>query len=97
MTPRVFILENVEGLVIHHPKFLASIIKRLKAIGNNHYNVTAKLLCASEHGIPHHRKRLWLVGIAKRYDSGSFCWPLPIGHVPIDMLLDPLEEKLRLR
>ena len=65
MTPDLFILENVEGLLVHHPKTLAGIVKRVRTIGSGHYSVHVQLLNSLDHGIPQNRKRLWFVGIAR--------------------------------
>lgn len=68
--PKGFILENVEGLISHggkvngsqYGKTLNTIIDSLEKAG---YNVTTKLLDASEYGCPQIRKRVYIVGVAK--------------------------------
>ncbi|CAK0867909.1 unnamed protein product [Prorocentrum cordatum] len=89
MTPDLFILENVEGLLIHRPNTLAAIVKRLRERKSGYYNVHLKLLNSVDHGVPQNRKRLWFVGIAKKIDKNTFTWPADIGSVKIDDFLDP--------
>lgn len=89
MKPDLFVLENVEGLLVHHPKTLATIVKRLRGIGSGHYTVHVQILNSVDHGIPQNRKRLWFVGIAKKCDKGTFTWPSDIGSINIDMFLEP--------
>ena len=68
--PKVFILENVKGLVtMDKGKHLKSILGGLNGIqdqsGNNAYDVTYEILNTKEHGIPHNRPRWYCVGILK--------------------------------
>lgn len=69
--PKYFLLENVENLVIHDMsredkkngktmgKTLETILYVLKDLG---YNVTWKVLQASDYGIPQLRRRIYIVG-----------------------------------
>ena len=72
--PYGFILENVEGLVIHdreNPKdkigrTLAIILEHLNGLG---YKVSWKVLNAKDFGIPQERKRIYIVGTLKAYPN----------------------------
>lgn len=65
--PLGFILENVEGLVVHNKanpsdktgQTFDTILKTLTILG---YNVKWKLLNASEYGVPQNRKRVYIIG-----------------------------------
>ena len=65
--PAAFILENVEGLVIHDRarrtdamgRTLTVILTRLKDLG---YQVTWKVLNAKDFGVPQDRRRVYIVG-----------------------------------
>lgn len=57
--PKVVFLENVKHLIYHNKKrTLATIIQHLKELG---YTVSAKLLNASDYGVPQNRERIILV------------------------------------
>lgn len=68
--PKGFLLENVEGLVNHDKKnptdkignTLETIINILTDIG---YNVSWKVLNASDFGVPQIRKRIYITGVMK--------------------------------
>lgn len=66
-TPYGFILENVEGLVIHDRANKTDKIGRtfqtiLSALKNLGYNVSWRVLDCSEFGVPQLRKRIFIVG-----------------------------------
>lgn len=61
--PKVFIAENVKGLVIGKAKgYFKEIIRRLRSAG---YDVEAKVLDASYLGVPQARQRVIFVGVRK--------------------------------
>ena len=47
-----------------------------------------------EHGIPQHRKRLYICGILKDNDTGNFEWPQPIPCNPLTEFLDKRNENI---
>ncbi len=65
--PMAFILENVEGLVLHDRvdkakpigRTLETILEHLEALG---YKVSWRLLDASKFGVPQKRKRIYITG-----------------------------------
>ena len=74
--PKIFILENVEGLTtLDEGKTLAVIMKALKNVGSvgksgetktkGIYDVHWKVLNTSDHGIPQNRRRWYCVGIRR--------------------------------
>jgi DNA (cytosine-5)-methyltransferase 1 len=75
--PKVFILENVSGLVnLEGGKYLKDILAELRGLGL--YNIQHKILDTKEHGVPHSRRRWYAVGILKSVDDGSFSFPEPL-------------------
>jgi len=99
--PRIFILENVKGLVtLEEGKYHRAILAHLRSIGKapndgaGAYNVSWKVLNTAEHGIPHYRTRWYCVGILRTTTQGrgqprAFEWPAPIRSLRIGTFLDP--------
>jgi len=72
---------------INGGEYFRAIIQALEAIGK--YNVCTKLLDTKEHGIPQSRRRIYIVGIRKRFDDGSFNFPEPVPRPSIELFLEP--------
>merc|ERR1712176_1290545 len=90
-SPKVFVLENVKGLVnIQGGKYFAAIMESLEALGT--YNIFHKTLDTKEHGVPQTRQRIYICGIHKDHDKGSFSWPDPLPRVSIEKFLDPRKK-----
>jgi len=72
--PKAFMIENVPGMGnLYKGAIKEEIIKRLTDLG---YNVTCKVLCAADYGVPQIRQRLVFVGLI---DSKiPFEFPKPI-------------------
>ena len=59
--PKIFIFENVEGLLtFQQGKVYREILQEFSKIG---YNISAKMLKASEFCVPQKRKRIIIIGI----------------------------------
>ncbi|MDP7647377.1 MAG: DNA (cytosine-5-)-methyltransferase, partial [Candidatus Woesearchaeota archaeon] len=99
--PKVFILENVKGLVtLQKGKYLRTILKALSSIctdGSAAYEIHHEVLNTREHGIPQNRPRWYCVGIRKDTfqshfgsgaDKSSFEFPKPIMCPSIELFLD---------
>jgi len=84
--PKVFILENVKGLLTQHGKTLQVIIVSLKKLP---YDVMARILNTCDHGIPQNRERIYIIGIRKDCNRSTFSWPPSIGSVDLKYVLDP--------
>jgi len=85
--PRVFILENVSGLVrIQGGKYLKAVLEELENLGL--YNIKWQILDTKQHGVPHYRKRWYCVGILKEFDTGAFTFPEPIACPSIENFLE---------
>lgn len=87
LQPKVFIAENVSGLVKGKAKgYFIDIIKELRSCG---YNVKAKLLNSQWLGVPQSRERLIFMGVRK--DLGMdpvFPKPLPYYYMLRDIFED---------
>ena len=79
--PRAFFLENVRHLLKHDNGRTFAAIKDVltNQLG---YSFDARLVRASDFGLPQHRPRLYMVGF--RDPDSSFTWPTP---VPLSMTM----------
>lgn len=67
--PKFFLIENVRGLVsANKGAFVKDIIERFGGIG---YNVSYKILNASDYGVPQNRQRVFFIGLLE----GDFEFP----------------------
>ena len=67
LKPKVFVMENVSGMVKGKMKLIfAEIMRELKASG---YKVSAKLLNAMYFGVPQSRERLIFIGVREDLDA----------------------------
>ncbi len=72
--PKAFMIENVPGMAtLYKGEVKNEILKRFKNIG---YNVTCKILCSADYGVPQIRKRLVFIGL--RNNKEEFEFPLPV-------------------
>lgn len=72
--PQAFLIENVPGMAnLYKGEVKDEIIRRFTAMG---YNVSCKIVCAADYGVPQIRKRLVFVGL--RGTDVSFEFPKPI-------------------
>ncbi|MFP5116141.1 DNA cytosine methyltransferase [Bacillaceae bacterium C204] len=61
--PKIFIMENVPGLVrLFNGQAKEQILKEFENVG---YNVSYKILTAADYGVPQTRKRVFFVGLRK--------------------------------
>lgn len=94
--PRVFILENVSGLLTDKfADFFYNIMTELRSIRSSAdgscYLVSYRLVNTADWGLPHHRQRVYIVGLwSKMIDNKApFTWPRKSStRTPIDSLLD---------
>jgi site-specific DNA-cytosine methylase len=96
--PRAIILENVAGL--HDKVFQATLNEMLAALrdikgdtGQPHYIVSKRLVDTAKWGLPHSRKRVYIICMAKGAMKAEvpFRWPRPSAAIkPIDGLLQQI-------
>lgn len=68
--PKIIMIENVRGLLTRDSGYA---IKRIKEIlGAEEYNITYRVLDASDYGVPQNRKRAIIVGVQKKYKDIFF-------------------------
>lgn len=71
--PKAFMIENVPGMAtLYKGEVKNEIMRRFKNIG---YNVTCKILCSADYGVPQIRKRLVFIGLRNSVKEYEF--PIP--------------------
>ena len=66
--PKVFMIENVKGLLTHDKgNTIKKILENLNE--NNSYNITYKCLDASKYDVPQKRERVFIIGISKKINN----------------------------
>ena len=75
LSPKLFVMENVGGLLSKRGKpYLEKLRKKLGTVG---YDIKIKKLTASEYGVPQSRKRVFIVGENLSKVSVPFEFPVP--------------------
>lgn len=75
--PRVFIFENVRGLLTHDSGHTWQVMKDVFE-GLNYRIVEPQVLNASDYGIPQSRRRIFVIGIREDIECDEFEYPVPI-------------------
>jgi len=74
--PKVFIFENVKGLVDPRNKeALAYIMQRIKEAG---YHAAYYVINSFDYGVPQNRIRIYIVGFKQKEYFDKFCLPSPV-------------------
>jgi len=68
-SPRIFVFENVRGMLYRNKAYFDQILEQLVALG---YRVEYSLLNAVYYGVPQRRERLFVIG-----HLGTWEWPRP--------------------
>lgn len=89
--PRVFIYENVKGLLNHDGGNTWAIMENV--FSDLGYNWDYKVLNAKNYGMPQNRERLFVVGFLKENVNFEFPDPIPLKLKMQDLLLDNVAEK----
>lgn len=76
--PRVFIYENVRGLITHDNGHTWEVIKSVFEHDLNYRISEPQILNASDYGIPQSRRRVFVIGIRDDIKCGAFVYPKPI-------------------
>jgi len=86
LRPKVFLIENVKGLITHNNgETFTTIIERLNCNGD--YEIYHKVLNANNYGVPQKRERVFIVGT---YLNKDFIFPNEKDYKPV--LRDVLED-----
>ena len=80
------LIESVSNLVKQHRKVFDSWMDRLGELEN--YNIHWDLVRTQDHGIPHRRVRLYIVGIRKDVQKQPFKFPEAVPCLPLDLFLE---------
>ena len=68
--PKAFVIENVPGMAtLYQGEIKDEILRRFEALG---YNITCRVLCAADYGVPQMRKRLIFIGVSKDVGKPDF-------------------------
>lgn len=70
--PKVFVAENVKGLMSDDQKYLKVIAGEFEALG---YDVSAELYLAADYGVPQMRQRVFIVGTSRKDGIKPFAPP----------------------
>lgn len=76
--PRVFIYENVRGLITHDNGHTWEVMKSVFENDLNYRITEPQILNASDYGIPQSRRRVFVVGIRDDIKCDDFVYPDPI-------------------
>jgi DNA (cytosine-5)-methyltransferase 1 len=89
--PKIFIFENVKGLLTHNKgKTWEDIYPLFKQTG---YDIHFEVLNAKDYGIPQHRERLYLIGFQNKNDRFKFPRSINLEYKVKDFLIDKADEK----
>jgi DNA (cytosine-5)-methyltransferase 1 len=92
--PKVFIFENVKGLM--DPRNHANLELILENLDSAGYTCHYKLLNSYDYGVPQNRTRIFIVGFKKSLKkfSEEFSYPEPIeSHISVEKVLEDFEIK----
>ena len=71
--PEMFVLENVPALVHRHRDCFYDIMKTLVDLSS--YELSWSIVNCADHGLPHRRQRLFIVGIRRSHLQEAIQWP----------------------
>lgn len=92
--PKIFIFENVRGIVSHDKGKTWQTIKSVfQQLG---YDLHEKILNAKDYGIPQHRERMFLIGFKEKTNL-EFPAPIPLEYKMYDFLEDYVSDKYFLK
>lgn len=87
--PSVLVLENVKGLTDSKNRHILN--KVVEILRNCNYSCKAEILNTMQHGLPHHRERLYLVAVQKLgcETPRPFEFPRPVDMPKLERFLVP--------
>jgi len=89
--PRVFIFENVRGLLSHDSGKTWQVIQEVfSELG---YKIFSKTMNSKDYGIPQHRERIFVVGFRNKSAVFTFPEAVPLEHTMQDFLEDHTDSK----
>lgn len=93
--PKIFIFENVKGLLNHDKGKTWSVVKEVfNSLG---YKIYAEILNSKDYGIPQHRERIFVVGFRDNRVEFRFPAKIPLETKMQDFLEDYTDSKYYLK
>ena len=93
--PKVFIYENVKGLLNHDEGRTWLVVQAVfKELG---YKIHSQTLNSKDYGIPQHRERIFVVGFKDKKEAFEFPSKVPLEHSMQDFLEDYFDSKYYLK
>ena len=93
--PKVFIYENVKGLINHDGGRTWLVVKDVfEQLG---YKIQFQLINSKDYGIPQHRERIFVVGFKDKTQHFEFPKKIELAHTMQDFLEDYTESKYYLK
>ena len=90
--PKIWIIEQVPNLKTRHKDVFEKCLNLLKAIsvkGSRYYHIQHRVLNTIDHGgLPQHRPRLYIVGIAIPFWKFPLEWPTVVKPKPLSQMID---------
>ena len=84
---KAFVLENVAGILsIHAGAFWERMLDKLVSRGG--CRVWHCVLNSADHGIRHHRRRVYMVGVLNAESENDVEWPCNTGHLPLEQFIE---------
>ncbi len=93
--PKVFIYENVKGLINHDSGKTWKIVQ--ECFNDLGYRIYHKVLNAKDYGIPQNRERIFVVGFKNKNIDFEFPTPFPLQSTMQDFLENYTESKYYLK
>lgn len=93
--PKVFIFENVKGLINHDKGNTWSVIKNV--FNKLDYKTHWKILNSKDYGIPQHRDRIFIIGLKDSCFDFKFPKKIPLDNTMFDFLEDRIDSKYYLK
>lgn len=93
--PKIFIFENVKGLINHDGGKTWAIVK--KVFNGLGYKIYSKILNSKDYGIPQHRERIFVIGFKNKKSKFEFPAPITLEYTMQDFLEDYTESKYYLK
>lgn len=91
MQPKVFIYENVPGMLMHDKGNTWKVVKEV--FESLDYNISYQILNAKDYGIPQDRRRLFVVGFKDKNVNFTFPKPTKLETTMFDYLEDSIPTK----
>lgn len=93
--PKVFIFENVQGMLSHDKGKTWSVTQNIfNELG---YSIFYKVLNSKDFGVPQHRNRIFVIGFRKKTKNFKFPDPIPLESTMQDYLEDYVDSKFFLK